>query len=335
MSALRKGMIMKLSAIFLFFVSFNLSAADWVVNKDHSEIFFSIPYLTVSQVTGRFSKFKGGMEVDEKSGLITHLELNISTDSINTENKLRDGHLKAADFLNEKKFPEILFVSTSIEKNSIVHGNLTLHGKSSSQVVNIEISPVQKDSWGYENRFVKFSLSFLRDAFDLKWNKTLSENKYLVGETIKVWGNFQVQPLNSLTPGSKHFIPVTTYSRGREKLKRGEISQADFDRLYAPVQVKAEIKKKYPAPISQTVASSPAPSTEFRNSFNWWVAFGTLGLLGFFAAIILGLYAKNLILDVFPKKYKEAGPIGHLSDLMVIGFVLIYSMAFWYVGWGS
>ncbi len=327
---------MKLSAIFILIFSLDLFAAEWVMNKDHSEIFFSISYLSVSQVTGRFSEFKGGLELDEKSGEIKGLDLVILTDSINTENTLRDGHLKAADFLSTKKFPEILFSSTSIEKNSIVHGKLTLHGKSLPQDVTIELSGPQKDSWGYDHRFVKFNLSFSRAAFDLKWNKTLSENKYLVGESIKVWGNIQLQPLNSLTPGSKHFIPVTTYSRGKEKLKRGEISQEDFDRLYAPVKVELpQVRDTRQAPVILQPRPISNHQLDFRNSFNWWIAFGTLGLLGFFASIILGLYAKNLILDVFPQKYKEAGLLGNLSDLMVVGFVLIYSMAFWYVGWGS
>ena len=339
-----KGHFMKL-IIPLFFCLFLFSnptnAAEWIVNRDHSEIFFSVPYLNVSEVTGRFADFKGAVEIDEESGKIQQLELFILPDSLNTENRLRDGHLKAPDFLNVKRFPEISFVSTSVTplagQSFMTKGMLILKGNRHPLTVNFKLSSNQKDSWGYENRFASFEFTLNRKELGLTWNKTLADNKYLVGDVIKVRGNLQFQPLNSLTPGSKHYIPVTSFTRGKERLKRGEITQEKFAEVYGPsrdvpvVAIKIGESKGDPQPRQVFAARQ---DLDFRNSFNWWIAFSTLGLLGFFAAIILGLFAKNKVLDLFPQRYKEQGLLGSLSDLMVVGFTFVYSMALWYVGWG-
>ena len=329
----------RLSALLLL-VSLQAFATEWVVNKDHSELFFSVPYLNVSEVTGRFAGFKGSAVLNDKTSRIETLDLNIASQTLSTENKLRDGHLKAPDFLNVAKYPEITFTSSEVVSQDGTHysvkGDLSLHGKTVKKVILFELSTLQKDSWGYDNRFAKFDFTIDRTDFGLVWNKTIEGNKYLVGDKIRIWGALQLQPLHSLTPGSKHYIPVTSFTRGKEKLKRGEISREEFEKLYMP---EAPIE----APVAMATVDKkndlkgkecgPVVNMDFRDSFNWWVAMGTLGLLGFFAAIILGVQAKNWIAHLMPK-YKEEGFLGNASDILVIAFTLVYAMAYWYVGWG-
>ena len=53
-------------------------------------------------------------------------------ESVDTNNKQRDGHLKSADFFNAKQFPTISFKSSAfkpIEGGYEVTGDLTLHGE--------------------------------------------------------------------------------------------------------------------------------------------------------------------------------------------------------------
>ena len=71
-----------------------------------------------------------------------------------------------------------------------------------------------------------------------------------------------------------------------------------------------------------------------RGNIWWWISLWVIGLLGFFAVIIVAFYSKNVFSEYFPRKYEENGILGYVSDLLVIFFVVLYSLAFWFLGWG-
>ncbi|HLU48823.1 MAG TPA: YceI family protein, partial [Planctomycetota bacterium] len=56
----------------------------------------------------------------------------LDAESVSSGNDRRDGHLRSPDFFDAKKYPEIRFKSTKIEKSDsetlTVHGDLTFHG---------------------------------------------------------------------------------------------------------------------------------------------------------------------------------------------------------------
>jgi polyisoprenoid-binding protein YceI len=57
--------------------------------------------------------------------------MTIKADSVDTNNKQRDTHLRGPDFFNAKQFPSITFKSTSvkaIDGGYEVKGDLTMHG---------------------------------------------------------------------------------------------------------------------------------------------------------------------------------------------------------------
>lgn len=195
----------------------------WETNKDHSEIHFQVPYLNVSEVSGRFTKFSGMMVFDEKKAP-KEVTVKIETASIETGNKMRDGHLKGSDFLKSKQFPYIQFVSSSVtalkDNEFKATGELTIKDVTKTASIIFQLTDSVKDTWGYDNKFVKFKSVVSRKEYNINWNKTLDNEKYLVGDEVSFWGTFQIQPLHGKTPTSKHMIPDTNYIRGREKLLR-------------------------------------------------------------------------------------------------------------------
>lgn len=213
--------------MFLLFVlcSFANANTQWTANKDHSEILFKISYLEVSEVTGRFNDYVAMVEFDEKNQP-TQVSVIIKSDSIDTAQKLRDSHLKREEFFATQTHPEITFKSSKItakSKNTFtVDGTITIKSISKPLTVEVEISKEVKDTWGHNNKFAKFSSKINRKDFNIKWNKTLDEQKFLVGDTVQLWGVFQLQPLNDKTPPSKHMIPDTEYIRGREDKIRNQ-----------------------------------------------------------------------------------------------------------------
>lgn len=326
---------MKLLLILLL-IPFTLLAAPWKLNDDHSELFFSIEYLNVSEVTGRFKKISGLAQIDEQ-GKPTSIEMKIDVNSVDTGNSMRDGHLKGTEFFEGKIYPNLLFTSTRIEKigdkKFKAIGDLVIKKEKKPITVFFSLTDEVLDTWGYKSRFVKFNSNLRRSDFKLNWNKTLLNEKYLVGDEVKFWGSFQLQPTTGVTPTNKHMIPDTQYIREREKINRGEITEkASY--------ISDPLKNEQPRPQIENEVMAPREEkkeevSSFRDSTTWWIALFTLGFLGFVAVIIVGYYSKNIFAEYFPRKYEENGIIGYATDFIVIIFVLIYSVAFWIVGWGG
>ena len=69
----------------------------------------------VTKVRGSFNDFEGSGYFDASNPEKSHVELTIKAASIDTRNPDRDAHLRGNDFFDMEKYPEIRFVSTSVE----------------------------------------------------------------------------------------------------------------------------------------------------------------------------------------------------------------------------
>ena len=108
---------MKFVLATLMFLSSKLYALDWQSNIDHSEIHFKIPYMKVSEVSGRFRDFKAQAEISDDNKL-EQVKITIKAASIDTGHKMRDNHLRGHDFFKTKEFGDAHFTSTKITKLS-------------------------------------------------------------------------------------------------------------------------------------------------------------------------------------------------------------------------
>lgn len=213
--------------LFLMLLSSTVFAGTWVSNKDHSEVMFQVPYMTVSELSGRFGDYESRVDFDDKTGEPSNIQVTIESASIDTGNKLRDGHLKGVEFFESSEYPQMIFIGKKLTKVNAttfkVMGSLKIKNITKDIVVDFTTTASVKDTWGYQNRFIKFNSKINRKDFKITWNKTLDEQKYLVGDEITFKGVFQMQPIDGKTPPSKHMIPDTQYIRDREqKLRNGE-----------------------------------------------------------------------------------------------------------------
>ncbi len=112
-----------------------LRADDYKIDTMHSGVNFKISHLGLAWVYGRFNDFAGDFAVDPSNPDKASFTLTIQTDSVDTNNKKRDDHLRSPDFFNAKQFPEIKFKSTGVKaiKNGYeVTGDMTMHGETKS-----------------------------------------------------------------------------------------------------------------------------------------------------------------------------------------------------------
>lgn len=129
-------------------------AADYIIDTKgaHAFIQFKISHLGYSWLFGRFNDFEGSFSYDQAEPEKSKINVEIETDSIDSNHAERDKRLRNSDFLNVKKYPKASFISTSFDfkdaKSAVVTGDFTLHGVTKSISFPVQKIGEGKDPWG-------------------------------------------------------------------------------------------------------------------------------------------------------------------------------------------
>lgn len=130
------------------------TAADYVIDTKgaHASINFRVKHLGYSWLVGRFDTFSGTFSYDDKAPDKAAVNVEIDTNSVNSNHAERDKHLRSADFLDVAKFPKATFVSKSVKpagdgKATIV-GDLTLRGVTKEVALDAVVIGGGADPWG-------------------------------------------------------------------------------------------------------------------------------------------------------------------------------------------
>ncbi len=179
-----------LSTLLLALASSQVLATPYAIDPAHTNVTFTAPHLVISKVKGRFDKFSGSFEYDEKTQQLDKVEVTIKTTSINTNEADRDKHLRSPDFFDVVKFPEMKFVSTKVIYNNSkpdkVEGILSIRGVKKPVTLDVEYKGAITDAWG--NRVIAFEVegTVNRKDFGMIWNKALDKGGVTVGDEIKI-----------------------------------------------------------------------------------------------------------------------------------------------------
>lgn len=180
---------LKLTTLILL-LSSSAFAAKFELDPSHTVVSFTAPHLMISKVKGRFDKFSGSFDFDEKTMKLDNIQVMVKTDSINTNEKDRDKHLRSPEFFDVAKFPEMTFKSTKViyekDKPDKVEGDLTIRGITKPVTLDIDYNGAITDAWG--NRVVSFEAETKvnRKDFGMVWNKALDKGGVTVGDEIKL-----------------------------------------------------------------------------------------------------------------------------------------------------
>lgn len=168
------------------------------INKANCKITFSIRYMRVSKVTGKFNSFNAKIEapsVDElKNGTI---EIEIDVPSISTQDLARDQHLISADFFNADRFPKIFFKKTSIEKGEddlmLLNGELTVKDVTAPITFDMIKKDTIKTTWGTEAHHFICSTVINRKQFNLTYSGLIeASGSAIIDENINVTVEFEL-----------------------------------------------------------------------------------------------------------------------------------------------
>jgi polyisoprenoid-binding protein YceI len=166
------------------------STRPWNIDLAHSGGNFSVRHMVISKVRGRFTKFSGSLELDERDLTRSTLDIHIDASSIDTGVADRDAHLRSADFFDVERFPELTYKSKRVDKTGegrySVVGDLTIRGTTREVALEVEAGGVGKDPWGNERAGFAARAKVDRKDFGLKWNQALETGGVLVGEHIDI-----------------------------------------------------------------------------------------------------------------------------------------------------
>ena len=162
---------------------------DYTIDASHTRLGFSARHAMVTTVRGNFSDFEGTAHVDAETPGSSSVTLTIRAASINTASADRDGHLTSADFFDAETYPEITFVSTSVDRDGtdwLITGDLTIKGTTHSVSIPFEENGTAQDPFGNVRVGFEGATTINRKDWDLSWNAALETGGVLVSEKIKL-----------------------------------------------------------------------------------------------------------------------------------------------------
>lgn len=113
-------------------ISLGSFAQEWVLDKAHANVSFSIVHLKISEVDGKFETFDAKVTSAKEDFTDAVFEFTGDIASINTGNKFRDNDLRSDNYFDAEKFPAMTFKSTSISHlggtKYKLTGNMTIKG---------------------------------------------------------------------------------------------------------------------------------------------------------------------------------------------------------------
>ncbi len=164
--------------------------AKWTVDPAHSEVHFKIKHLVISTVTGAFKKFDGSFESTKPDFSDAQISFTVDASSIDTNNEQRDGHLKSPDFFDAEKYPELKFVSTSINKKEddefVLTGDLTIRDVTKPVELKVEYGGQTQDMYGQTKAGFDVTGKIDRREFGLKWSGVTEAGGLVLSNDVKL-----------------------------------------------------------------------------------------------------------------------------------------------------
>ncbi|RAV98443.1 hypothetical protein DQQ10_23900 [Pseudochryseolinea flava] len=165
----------------------------WAIDTTHSEAQFKVKHLVISTVTGYFKKFQGDVTAEDEKFDGAEVNVTIETNSIDTNQADRDGHLKSEDFFAAERFPNITFNGVlEIDGDYKLVGELTIRDVKKPITLDVDFGGVTKDPWGNIKAGFEVNGKINRKDFGLNWSALTEAGGMVVGEEVKLHFNIEL-----------------------------------------------------------------------------------------------------------------------------------------------
>ncbi|MFM8438751.1 MAG: YceI family protein [Candidatus Kapaibacterium sp.] len=177
-------------------LSSTAQADTWKCDAVHSNVTFNVNHLVISEVQGSFKVFDGTMTTSKSDMSDAVISFSVNTASINTDNEMRDGHLRSDDFFNAEKYPAMTFKSTGMTKTGAntykLMGNLTIRDVTKPVTFDVRFGGEAKNGMGKQARGFVAETTIDRMDYNLKWNKLTEAGGAMVGKDVRIRCNMEM-----------------------------------------------------------------------------------------------------------------------------------------------
>jgi polyisoprenoid-binding protein YceI len=167
--------------------------AKFVIDDEHFSMNFEIMHIGYAPVMGMFQEVEGSFVYDEETGELSEGQLVFQADSIFTNHKRRDDHLREADFLDASEYENITFTVTGFERTGdntgVVTGDLTLLGETRPVDLNVTLNKAAEYPITHEEYTLGLTAETTIKRSD--WGMTYGLEGDLVGDEVKLRFGFE------------------------------------------------------------------------------------------------------------------------------------------------
>ncbi|MEZ7006343.1 YceI family protein [Streptomyces sp. AD55] len=173
------------------------AVGDWEIEPAHSSIGFTARHIGLARVHGRFNSFAGAVRIADD---VAHSAMHVVIDaaSIDTNVRMRDDHLRSADFLDVERYPTLEFYSDRFTHRGgnrwAVTGALSLHGVTRTVTLDTEYFGLGNGIEGEVRAACRATTELHRDDFTVSWQTMLARGIAVVGPSIGIDLDVQIVP---------------------------------------------------------------------------------------------------------------------------------------------
>jgi len=168
---------------------------NWKIDESHSEIGFKVKHLMITNVSGYFTRFNGSIQTNSDDFHDATITFEAAADSIDTQNKQRDEHLRNGEFFDASNHPQISFVSKKVRKVGDeaykLLGDLTIKGETHPIELDVVHGGVTVDPYGQTKAGFALKGRLHRTDYGLRWNATTEAGGIVLSDEVKL--NMEIQ----------------------------------------------------------------------------------------------------------------------------------------------
>ena len=162
----------------------------YVIDPAHTEVGFISRHLVGTKVRGRFSEAQGTFTVAENPEE-SSLRASVEAASIDTNNAMRDDHLRTNDFLDVPNHPTISLTSVGLRREDdtrwVMTGELTIRGV--TKPVDFHVEYLGEGPSMQEGKTVvafEATAEIDRRDFGVSFNHSLLDGSVVVGNKVVI-----------------------------------------------------------------------------------------------------------------------------------------------------
>ncbi len=171
-------------------LGFKSKPDTYTLDVGHTYIGFDVERFLVGEVSGRFNDFSAQISMEDQDPTTLQLNATIQVGSLDSNNAIRDGHLKGENWLDAAAYPEITFASSEVIKNEQggynISGDFTIHGVTKKVTFPMEVlgpfkDPTQKIALG-----IKADFTIDRFDYGIAFNRKMDNGSFFIGNEVKI-----------------------------------------------------------------------------------------------------------------------------------------------------